>query len=103
MHKIVPLGAAPTLEPHLPVSPNFEKRFLAQCFRFIDLLREKFGREPPGASFLIAAPVVPYPNLWEVVYHYQDDDLVAHFYVLQCLKHRPKTWNDREPPQMTLN
>lgn len=103
MHKIIPLGSAPSLEPYLRSSPDFEKRFIAQCFRFIDLLREKFGDEPPGASFFIAAPVVPYPNLWEVVYHYHIENLEAHCYIVRCLKYRPTTWNDRKPPEIPLN
>ena len=104
MISMINLGANPILEPLLPqFVKDYEEESLSQCYRYIDLLRKKFGKEPIGVHLLVVSNAYQYPNLYEVECHFDNENYKAVQYVLNCKLYLPKTWKDSAPVSAPVN
>lgn len=89
------IGSSPTDEECAQVgSPNYASRAKAECARFIDLLRKKFGPEPEGA--LLQAKSFPHDfgSYYEVVCWYDDGLPESVDYAFRCEGETPATWEE---------
>lgn len=104
MLAIVQFGASPLFEMPIPSHvPDWEEQCFQQCQNFIDLLRQRFGREPVGVLFHISSPPIAFPNYFEVDCWYDSEDFNCVRYVLHCKQYMPRTWQDTNPPFVPLN
>jgi hypothetical protein len=100
MQDFVTLGTAPVDEPCAQLGqPDYYDKVRDECRRFIRLLRQKFGEEPPGARFAIKGFDHDFGTYYEVVVHFDTDDEEASHYPYRCEDELPATWGDEHAVQ----
>jgi len=75
-------------------TPDYREKALAECKRFIQLLRKKFGPEPEDARLAIKWFEHDFGSYCEVVCFYDTDIQESVDYALRCEGETPATWED---------
>jgi hypothetical protein len=89
------LGQTPSAEDCAQVGqPDYRRKALAECQRFIDLIRETLGPEPKGAELAIKSFPHDFGTYYEVVIWFERDDAEAIAYAVRCEDDAPRTWDE---------
>ena len=72
--------------------PGYREKALAECARFIQLLREKFGPEPEGAQLSVKWFEHDFGAYCEVVCYFTTESEESVEYAQRCEDHAPATW-----------
>jgi hypothetical protein len=95
MQDFMTLGTAPVDEPCAQVGQtDYYDKVTGECRRFIRLLRQTFGDEPPGARFAIKSFNHDFGVYYEVVCLFDTNDEEAAHYAFRCEDELPATWED---------
>ena len=95
MQDVMTLGTAPVDEPCAHVGqPDYDDKVTGECRRFITLLRQTCGDEPPGARFALKSFNHDFGVYDEVVCLFDTDDEAAAHYAFRCEDELPATWED---------
>lgn len=88
------IGSSPADEQTAQVgSADYESRARAECTRFIDIIRDRLGLEPPGARLAVKMfPGHDFGSYYEVVCHYDDAFPESVEYAFRCERECPQTW-----------
>ena len=93
MRDYIAIGPTPCEESCAQVGEkNYHEKALAECRRFLQLLRQQFGPEPAGAWLSIKWSPHDFGSYCEVVCHYHTDMQEAVDYALRCEAEMPETW-----------
>ena len=93
MQDFITLGTAPIDERCAQLGQNdYDDKVKGECRRFIRLLRQTFGDEPPGARFAIRDFAHDFGTYYEVVVFFDTDDEEAAHYACRCEDELPATW-----------
>jgi len=98
------LGPTPADEPCAALGePDYEPRAKAECRRFIDLLRETFGPEPPGAFLTVKGFPHDFGTYYEVVCYYEESDEITSSaeYAYRLENEAPTTWPTPASPSFS--
>lgn len=97
MKDYLTLGPTPGEEPCAQVGESdYRDKALAECQRFILLLRKKFGPEPEGAWLSVKWFPHDFGEYCEVVCHYTTDSQASVDYAYRCDNEAPATWEEEE-------
>lgn len=100
MRDYISIGSTPCDEACAQVGqPDYRRRALAECHRFIALLRKTFGPEPEGAELRVKAFPHDFGTYYEVVCHYDTDIPASVDYALHCEAQMPVTWGEETAEQ----
>lgn len=95
MRAYLNIGATPADEPCAQVGePNYGIKALAECRRFIELIRRKFGPEPEGARLTIKSFPHDFGSYHEVVCWYDDTMEKSVAYAYEVEGEAPTRWED---------
>ena len=95
MKNYLALAPAPIEEDCAQVgTPGYQSRHLAECARFIQLLRKKFGPEPEGARLGVKWFDHDFGEYCEVVCYLQHRLPASVEYAYTCEANLPATWDD---------
>ena len=72
--------------------PGYREKALAECTRFIQLLRETFGPEPEGAQLSVKWFEHDFGGYCEVVCYFNPESQASVEYAQRCEDHAPATW-----------
>ncbi len=87
------IGASPSEEDCAQVGqPGYRTKALAECQRFIQLIRETLGTEPEGAALAIKSFDHDFGVYYEVVCWFDIENQEAQAYALCCDNDAPATW-----------
>ena len=87
------IGASPSEEDCAQVGqPGYRKQALAECQRFIQLIRDTFGSEPEGAELAIKSFDHDFGVYYEVVCWFDIENQAAREYASRCDSDAPTTW-----------
>jgi hypothetical protein len=75
-------------------TPSYRQQALAECARFIRLLRQKFGPEPEGARLSVKWFDHDFGPYCEVVCYYNTDIPPSVEYAYACEANLPATWDE---------
>ena len=90
---IIPLGAVPARESAVRVGePGYAERALAECQRYVTIVRDAIGSEPDGAQLRIRRSGPDAGSYLEVVVEYDDENNVARAYAIRCDREAPTSW-----------
>ena len=90
---VISLGAVPARERFTPGGEVGDAhRALAECRRYVELLRDAIGPEPHGAELQIRRAAPERGSYLEVVVEYDDQNNVARAYAIRCDREGPTTW-----------
>ena len=93
MQDFMTLGTAPIDEPCAQLGQDdYYDKVKAECRRFIQLLRQTFGDEPPGARFALKSFEHDFGTYYEVVCLFDTNDEEAAHYAFRCEDELPTTW-----------
>jgi hypothetical protein len=93
MVEFVSIGACPTEEDCVQVgSQDYARRAREQSLRFIALIRQKLGREPPGATLQLKWADRDFGRYCEVVCYYEIGNKEATDYAFRCESDAPPKW-----------
>jgi hypothetical protein len=93
MRTFLTLGPAPADEACAQVgTPDYRKRAMHECRRFIDLVRRVFGPEPDGALLQSKAFDHDFGVYYEVVCWFDTDMPASVAYAYRCENETPATW-----------
>ena len=93
MMNYVSIGPSPCNEDCAQVGqPDYREKATEECKRFIALIREKLGPEPPGALLRIKWNDHDFGSYADVVCAYNDNDEEATEYAYHCEANAPVTW-----------
>jgi DNA-directed RNA polymerase subunit RPC12/RpoP len=100
MQDYISIGATPCDEPCAQVGqPGYRKRALAECLRFTQLLRQKFGPEPRGAWLTPKWFPHDFGEYVEVVCYFTTEIEASVEYALRCEAEMPATWGEETAEQ----
>jgi hypothetical protein len=92
---IVDIGPTPCDEECVQVgSDGYAGRAVAECRRFIVLIREVLGPEPPGARLFVQRCPHELGEYHEVACRYEDGNEEAEEYAFRCEAEAPMKWTD---------
>jgi hypothetical protein len=92
------LGSAPADESCAQVgSENYYEQMRAEAVRYIQLLRKRFGEEPPGALFRLKAFPHDFGTYHEVCIVYEIENEEASEYAYAVESNLPANWTDDSP------
>jgi hypothetical protein len=95
MRDYITLGPTPSEELCAQVGePDYPEKAVAECRRFIQLLRQKFGPEPRGAWLTTKWFPHDFGSYCEVVCHFDTDSEESVEYALCCEAEMPATWEE---------
>ena len=87
------IGSSPCEEDCAQVGqPDYRRKAIAECYRFIQLIRDTLGPEPEGAELRIKAFEHDFGTYHEVVCWFETDNEAAREYAHRCDDHAPATW-----------
>ena len=88
------IGPTPSEEDCAQVGqPDYRRKALEECQRYIELIRETLGPEPAGAELAIKSFSHDFGSYYEVVIWFERDDAAAVAYAVRCEDDAPTTWN----------
>lgn len=94
MLEYISIGPAPPGEPCAQVGqPGYEEQALAECRRYIALLRQYFGDEPAGARLAVKSFPHDFGSYYEVVCWYDRRKKKSIDYAYRCEIEGPSTWD----------
>jgi len=94
MRDYVYLGPAPAEEDCVQVGePDYLERALAECRRYIDLIRRVCGPEPPGARLRTKWEYHDFGKYVEVVCEFDDNVPEAVEYAYRVEEEAPTRWD----------
>ena len=92
------IGSTPPEEDCAQVgAEDYRERTRAETNRYIEVLRQKLGREPIGARLAVKGFQHDFGTYYEVVCYYNEDFPDSLNYALACEGYGPKTWDDTAP------
>ena len=95
------LGQTPSAEDCAQVGqPDYRRKALAECERYIALIRETLGPEPEGAELTVKSFPHDFGTYYEVVIWFEPDAPAAVAYAERCEDDAPSTWDggiDHDP------
>jgi hypothetical protein len=95
MQDFMTLGTTPVDEPCAQVGqPDYDGKVTGECRRFITLLRQTCGDEPPGAHFAIKSFNHNFGLYYEVVCLFDTADEEAAHDAFRCEDELSATWED---------
>jgi hypothetical protein len=95
MRDYLSIGPTPCEEPCAQVGdPNYRAKALAECRRFLHLLRKTFGPEPAGARLRIQAFPHDFGTYHEVVCLFETEIEASVAYAFRCEAETPATWEE---------
>ena len=95
MHDFITLGTAPVDVACAQIgTDDYYQTVKGECRRFIRLLRQTFGDEPPGARFAIKSFDHDFGVYYEVVCLFDTEDEEAAHYAFRCEDELPAMWED---------
>ena len=95
MPNYLSLAPAPVEEDCAQVgTADYTVKARAECWRFIALLRTKFGPEPEGARLAIKSFPHDFGDYLEVVCYFDETLPEAVEYAYRCEEYLPATWDD---------
>ena len=87
------IGASPSEEDCAQVGqPDYRRKAIAECVRFIQLIRDTLGHEPEGAELRIKAFDHDFGVYHEVVCWFDTDIPESVEYAQRCEGETPATW-----------
>ena len=87
------IGSSPCEEDCAQVgTPDYHRKAIAECHRFIQLIRDTLGLEPEGAELRIKAFDHDFGEYHEVVCWFETDNEAARAYAARCEDDAPATW-----------
>ncbi len=93
MRDFFTLDQTPCDEPCASVGePDYEEKALAQCRRFIGLLRQTFGLEPDGTRLSIKSFPHDFGTYYSVVCYFSHGIPASAAYARRCEDDAPTTW-----------
>lgn len=102
MKDFITIGPTPCEEPCAQMgTPDYREKALAECKRFIKLLRQKFGPQPEGARLAVKSFLHDFGTYYEVVCHYDTDIQASVDYALRCEGETPATWEEERDEHQT--
>ena len=88
------LGPTPSEEECAQVGqPDYRRKAMEECQRFIALIRTTLGPEPPGAELAIKSFPHDFGTYYEVVIWFERDAAEAIAYAVRCEDEALTTWN----------
>lgn len=95
MRDYINIGSTPPEEDCAQVgSDDYRTRALAECRRYIDVIRAKLGPEVGSAVLSVKSFPHDFGTYYEVVCFYDDDDALGQDYAFKCESDGPMTWTD---------
>jgi hypothetical protein len=89
------IGQTPSQEDCAQVGePDYRRKALAECQRFIELIRATLGPEPEGAELAIKSFPHDFGTYYEVVIWFEPDDDAAVAYAVRCEDDAPRSWTN---------
>jgi hypothetical protein len=94
------LGPTPSAEDCAQVGqPDYHRKAVAECARFIEHIRATLGPEPSGAELAIKSFPHDFGTYYAVVIWFEPDDAAAVAYAERCEDDAPRTWDgERDSP-----
>ncbi len=93
----IQIGSTPPEEDCAQVgAPDYTERVTEEANRYIELIRQKFGKEPDGAKLAVQPNCHDFGTYHQVVCYFELDNLDAERYALACEWYGPTDWNDDE-------
>ena len=93
MRQYFSIGSTPSEEDCAQVGqPDYRRKALEECERFIALIRDTLGSEPEGAELAIKSFSHDFGTYYEVVIWFEPDDAAAVAYAVRCEDDAPTTW-----------
>jgi hypothetical protein len=91
------MGSSPYEEDCAQVgTPGYRTKAVAECTRYIELLRRTIGPEPEGARLGIKWFEHDFGQYCEVVCYFTAENTVAVEYAQRCEDDAPATWGDSD-------
>jgi hypothetical protein len=95
MRDFISIGPTPCEEPCAQVGElNYREKALAECRRFLLLLRKKFGPEPEGAWLSVKWFPHDFGDYAEVVCYFNTDIPASVDYAYRCEAETPAAWEE---------
>ena len=92
------IGPTPSEEDCAQVGqPDYRRKAIEECQRFIELIRTTLGPEPPGAELAIKSFPHDFGTYYDVVVWFEPDDAAALAYAQRCEDDAPRTWEGGDP------
>ena len=93
MQNYFSIGPSPYEEDCAQVgTPGYRNKAVAECTRYIELLRKTFGPEPKGARLGIKWFDHDFGSYCEVVCYFNTENATALEYAQRCEDNAPATW-----------
>ena len=87
------IGSSPYEEDCAQVGePGYRRKAIAECYRFMQLIRDTIGQEPEGAELRIKAFEHDFGLYFEVVCRFDIENEAAREYACRCEDSAPATW-----------
>ena len=87
------IGSSPHEEDCAQVGqPDYRRKAIAECQRFIQLIRDTIGPEPEGAELAMKSFDHDFGVYFEVVCWFETDNDAAIAYAQRCDSDAPATW-----------
>ena len=94
MRNYISIGSSPCDEPCAQVGQlEYYPKAMAECKRFIDVIRKKLGDEPSGAHLAVKSNPHDFGNYLEVICYFEDSNKETSEYALRCESDAPTTWD----------
>ena len=88
------IGPTPSEEDCAQVGqPDYRRKALEECTRFITLIRNTLGPEPAGAELAVKSFPHDFGTYYEVVIWFERDGGEAIAYAERCEDDAPRTWD----------
>ena len=100
MRQYFTLGQTPSEEDCAQVGqPGYRNKAVAECTRYIELLRRTIGPEPEGARIGIKWFDHDFGAYCEVVCYFNPEHAIAVAYAQRCEDDAPATWEETDAEQ----
>lgn len=94
MYDYIFIGPTPSNEECAQLGEeNYETRARAECQRFIELIREKLGKEPDGARLIVKGEYHDMGVYYEVAVKFDDSKPEAIEYAFKVDSESPQEWS----------
>ena len=104
MQNYFSIGPSPYEEDCAQVgTPGYRTKAVAECTRYIELLRRTFGPEPDGARLDIQWFEHDFGQYCEVVCYFNAESHEAVAYAQRCEDDSPATWEETDDEQVEEN
>lgn len=99
MKDYLDIGSTPWQEECAQVgTEGYWERARAECRRYIEAIKRKFGPEPQGARLAVKSNPHDFGDYLSVVCWFDEANEEARRYAFLCESDGPATWDDASPP-----